>query len=339
MSTPLDRQELAKAARIKRPSTTLPLSRIHAEERKQNHSHEHTNQQTIGMAQPREVEPKTSMSVDKIVLPTENTTTSDSTHRTNLERSLGDGNFSQQINLNNNEGLTSNSGYEFHELGEQCQSLGSHATQQSSAVTEARETNFIQSIGSPTYLGLPLRGSWRHEGQSQSSVVSNQQPHFLHQLQQEAPKQFDTIPGYTRITQYELYDIPEEEEAVLMQEEYEDCEYHEASVAGDSVDGHYFHHHEDASVGNIDHGNVDQLGMEYYPGYGIYGELELDHLQDSGSQREVNKNQITTKNDFMDQQLETPFQPEGQEAYSFYDLGQYSYMEGLWRSHRSLEDT
>ncbi|KAF8857005.1 hypothetical protein BDZ45DRAFT_452700 [Acephala macrosclerotiorum] len=329
VSTPIDRQELAKAARIKRPSTTLPLSRIHAEEREPKQSREHADQRTIGMAQSGGREHKASMSVDKIVLPLENETTGDGKHHTNLEQSRGKGNVSQQFNSENSEGLASKSGHETQEFGKKCESLGPRTTQQDSAVTKAREMNFVQNISSLTYMGLPLRGSWHPEGQYQSPIVSNRQPHFLHQLQQVALKHFDTIPEYTAITQYELYDIPEEEEAVPMQEGCEDYGYHEANIAEDPVDGHYFYNLEDVGVENIDHGNVDQLGMEYYPAHGIYDEPEDYQLQNGGGQEEIYEDDAIVEDEFMEQGLKMPFQPEEQKSYAFHDFRQHGHMEEL----------
>ncbi|CZR50496.1 uncharacterized protein PAC_00369 [Phialocephala subalpina] len=334
-STPIDRHELAKAARIKRLATTLPISRYPAEEKEQE-KFQHGDQETTRTTVVRSTEHKASMLVDKTAFSTENNPAGVRTHHPDTEQISGKENTSQQVDSEDGQEFASNSGYELHEFGERRERFGQQSPQQSSTADAPQETDFVQNVCSSTYLGLPLRGSWRPDQQHQSRVMSDQRPHFLHQLQQEALMNYDTVPEYTEVSQYELYDIPEEEEPASMHDEYQgemSYGYHEAYVAKDPVNSHYYDHLNDAGAGDTDHGGVNEFGMEYHPEYNTCNEPGSQYPPAGSGQRDIYEYDAIVE-EFIDQELEMPFHPEEQAGHEFYDLGQYGHMEGFWQLQR-----
>ncbi|KAE8447624.1 hypothetical protein EG329_010595 [Mollisiaceae sp. DMI_Dod_QoI] len=334
-NTLVDRQQLAKIARIKRPSTALPISRVSVEQKEQENYPENINQVADSTPRVERNEHKTSTLVDDTVLPTEMKGATDKIQYTNTAQGVEQENMPHTVPEQGEDTFVSDPRDSMQGEKEESQ-LGLQESQQNMEVDTLQEKDFNQTAGTSTYLGLPLRGSWHPQQNSHSrqlTPMSDKQPHFLRQMQQEALRHHDTILGYGEVTNYGAYDMPEDETAPY-RENYEGYSTHEGFVEEHVMHDHYDQNpNEQMDIDSFEHSNIDTLPMEYHQSYNAYEESELYDPPDGYDERQ-DDHHVTVEDDFIGQELEIPFEAEEQSGYDVYDVEDNSHMEEFWRSHR-----
>ncbi|KAF4627362.1 hypothetical protein G7Y89_g10791 [Cudoniella acicularis] len=198
-STPIDRERLAKEARIKRPSTTLPVTRITG-----SNSHSLSvekgvvgNQHGLPMATPRGGWPITESSKEESIEPSQSKTAEATIHESevkslednssSIKQNLPDiqlpiqGNLEQKMSLQHAENLADYS---------VPQSLGADIIGGSGGMAPVAGT-LPGRRENATYNGIPLRGGWNYQIDPtfipplQFRPPFDTQSHFIHQSQRQ----------------------------------------------------------------------------------------------------------------------------------------------------------